>query len=191
MSDINVKRFLAYDPKYHALESVMRLQAVKRWHMIETTRIQTLAEHSANVALLASYVAFTAPLNSFSNPYEIGMMALLHDMPEAFTGDIPSHSKRYLAGINDLEAKVMPSDFKLLIPDATPNDSMLLKMCDLADGIRFIRAHGVDATAVHAQEGLEDQFRERHHQAEVDLGWSDTLRAHVMKKLMFYAYEGN
>lgn len=191
MSKFDVKPFLAYGSEYHALEAIMRLQAVKRWHMIETNRTQTLAEHSANVALLASWIAFTSPLESFSNPRDIATMALLHDMPEAFTGDIPSHSKRHLSGIDRLEEGTMPSDFTLLFPPPTENDKMLLKMCDLADGIRFIRTHGVDATGVHAQEGLEAQLRDRRHHAEAGLKWTDALRTHVMTKIMFYAYEGN
>ncbi len=191
MSKFDVKPFLAYGPEHHALEAIMRLQAVKRWHMIETSRTQTLAEHSTNVALLATYIAFTSPLNSFSSPHSIAIMALLHDMSESFTGDIPSHSKRHLTGIDRLEEGAMPSDFTLLRPTPTANDKMLLKICDLADGIRFIRTHGVDATGVHAQEGLEAQLRERRYHAENDLKWDDTLRGHVMTKVMFYAYEGN
>ena len=191
MSKFDIKPFLAYGPEHHTLEAIMRLQAVKRWHMIETNRTQTLAEHSANVALLATWIAFTSPLNSFTSPYAIAVMALLHDMPEAFTGDVPSHSKRHLTGIDRLEEGVMPSDFTLLMPSPTANDKMLLKMCDLADGIRFIRVHGVDATGVHAQEGLEAQLQERRYHAENGLKWDDTLRSHVLTKIMFYAYEGN
>jgi len=191
MSKFDVSPFLAYGTEHHALEAIMRLQAVKRWHMIETTRTQTLAEHSTNVALLASWIAFTAPLNSFTSPYAVAVMALLHDMPEAFTGDVPSHSKRHLTGIDRLEEGVMPADFTLMRPPPTANDKMLLKMCDIADGIRFIRVHGVDATGVHAQEGLEAQLRERAYHAENGLKWDDTLRGHVTKKIMFYAYEGN
>ena len=174
-----------------AMEMIVRMSGIKRWHMIETSRTQTLAEHSANVALLAAYIAFTSPLNSFSSPYSIATMALMHDMPESFTGDIPSHSKRHLTGIDRLEEGVMPSDFTLLRPAPTANDKMLLKMCDLADGIRFIRTHGVDATGAHAQEGLEAQLRERRYHAENGLKWDDTLRGHVMMKVFFYAYEGN
>jgi hypothetical protein len=53
--------FNAYPVDKAGIETVMRLHSVKRWHMIDTTRIQTLAEHSANVALLAFYIARTAP----------------------------------------------------------------------------------------------------------------------------------
>ena len=191
MSKFDITPFLAYESEHHALEAIMRLQAVKRWHMIETIRTQTLAEHSANVALLALLIASTSPLESFSNPYEIATVALMHDMPEAFTGDIPSHTKRHLTGVDRLEEAVMPAVLLQISPGMTANDKMLLKMCDIADGIRFIRVHGVDATAVHAQEGLEDQLRERLLHAENGLQWDDTLRKHVMTKVMFYAYEGN
>ena len=37
-------KFLAYGPDRQAVETVMRLHSVKRWHMIDTTRQQTLAD---------------------------------------------------------------------------------------------------------------------------------------------------
>lgn len=60
-----LSKFQAYGRERHALESIMRIQAVKRWHMIDTTRTQNLAEHSANVAMLAMLIALSAPIEFF------------------------------------------------------------------------------------------------------------------------------
>jgi len=166
----------------------MRLHSVKRWHMIDTTRQQTLAEHSANVALLAMMIARTAPINFFDDANAIAGAALVHDIEEAFTGDIPTHTKRRLRGINELEAEVIHSAF---IINVNINSLILIKLCDLADGIRFVRLHGVDMTAAHAQEGLEDQLCERINQCHMELKWPDHVLNHVRDQIMFYAYENH
>lgn len=183
---LNPEDFLAYGPEHHAIESVMRLQAVKRWHMIDTTRTQNLAEHSANVAMLAAMIAFSAPCFWFDSHTSIAMAALSHDIAEAFTGDIPSHTKRYLPDIKELEASVIHPIFKLG-PDVNPQSKILIKLCDLADGIRFIRLHGVDMTAAHAQEGLEDQLIAKFD--DLNDGWPSNVIEHVRGHIMFYAYE--
>lgn len=179
-------KFLAYGPDRHAIETVMRLHAVKRWHMIDTSKQQTLAEHSANVALLAMMIARTVPFNFFGNPFTIAAAALVHDLEEAFTGDIPTHTKRRLSGIDILEAEVLHSAFQVNISD---NHKALIKLCDLADGIRFIRLHGVDLTATHAQEGLEDQYLDRINECMLQLKWPAEVMDYVTDQITFYAYE--
>ena len=65
----------------------------------------------------------------------------------------------------------------------------MIKLCDLADGIRFIRLHGVDLTARHAQKGLEDQFVKKFHDSVTEFGWPEEVQDHLHSNLMFYAYE--
>ena len=177
--------FYAYGRGRVGLEAVMRFQAVKRWHMIEATRIQTLAEHSAAVALLAFYIARTAPgMFTFGPAENVAAQALLHDLPEVFTGDVPSHTKRHLDGIEELEQKVLPALFRTE-PDAATK--LLIKICDLADGIRFVRLHGVDVTASHAREGLETQFNDRIEEAMTS--WPRPVVNYVRDAARFFAYE--
>ncbi len=182
----NMNPFLAYGEDKRALETVMRLHSVKRWHMIDTTRQQTLAEHSANVALLAFLIAKTAPIEFFDTYAAVTAAALIHDVPEAFTGDIPSHTKRELSGIEELEQRVGATEFQV---EVNENTRMLIKLCDLADGIRFIRLHGVDMTAQHARGGLEAQMVKRLQVASEDLNWPQHLLEHVTDNLSFYIYE--
>lgn len=180
--------FLAYDREHHAVETVMRVHAVKRWHMIDTTRVQTLAEHSANVALLAMLIAKTAPIEWFDTYAVVAAAALVHDIPETFTGDIPSHTKRHLNsdGLRQLECDITPVTFFV---STNVHTKALIKLCDIADGIRFIRLHGVDLTATHARVGLENQFHDRCTDAWKNLRWPVEVFDHVRNNLMFYAYE--
>lgn len=186
-------KHLAYGPDRHAVETVMRLHSVKRWHMIDTTRQQTLAEHSANVALLASTIAATCPNPHFDKPAIVAAYGLTHDLPEAFTGDIPTHTKGYLTGLDELEQKLThPAFGKITGRGGVLRDTqVLVKLCDLADGIRFIRLHGVDATARHAREGIEAQLSQKLNEAADELQWPEGVLKHVRSNIMFYAYENS
>lgn len=181
-------KHLAYGESRHAVETVMRIHAVKRWHMIDTTRQQTLAEHSANVALLAMTIALEAPMHLFGDPFAVATAALVHDIPEAFTGDVPTHTKQCLSGLEELEKEVTHPNFDIT---TTANQRMLIKICDLADGIRFIRLHGVDLTARHAREGLEVQFQEKFIVAADNLHWPSGAISLVRSMTTFYAYENS
>lgn len=179
-----LNKHFAYGADHHAIETVMRLHSVKRWHMIDTTRTQTLAEHSANTALLAYLIAMSSPMHFFGDPMLIAVATLVHDIPEAFTGDIPTHTKPHIEGMDALERTVTHPMFNVLMADPAKT---LIKLCDLADGIRFIRLHGVDVTARHAREGLEEQLMIKFDGTE----WPDEVQAVVRKNIMFYAYENH
>lgn len=180
------KNHLAYGNNRHAVETVMRIHAVKRWHMIDTTRQQTLAEHSANVALLSMMIAMNTQIGLFGDPFTVAAASLVHDIPEAFTGDIPTHTKRHMMGLAELEKEVLHPDFNVV---TSLNQALLIKICDLADGIRFIRLHGVDLTARHAREGLEAQYHARIERAK-EL-WPPGALAYVRDTTTFYAYENS
>lgn len=159
---MSIDQFYAFGPESIMEEAVIRFSAVKRWHMIETRRIQTLAEHSAAVALLVYSVALRAPGQYFGDPAQAGMAALVHDLPEVFIGDLPTHTKRRIAGVDPLEAEVTPKEYQIPVSHRL---KLLIKLCDLIEGIRFIRINGVDATANHAGDGLVEQFRAKRTQA--------------------------
>lgn len=165
------------------IEAVQRMQAVKRWHMIDTTRQQTLAEHSANVALLSWYIATTAPGMHFGPGDRIASIALRHDLAEVFTGDIPSHSKRHLQGLKELEKDVLP--FLFGADGVSDDQNLLIKLCDLADGIRFVRLHGVDVTSKHAEDGLYKQLDAKLAEAT---RWPAPVLYYVTDAVRFYAF---
>jgi len=179
-------QFYAYGEMNAGIEAVMRLHSVKRWHMIDTTRVQTMAEHSANVAVLAGYIATTAPDMYFGSSGAVIAAGVLHDIGEVFIGDIPTPTKKQIKDIVDtLEEQTIPV---VLSPSGywTPRAKELIKICDLADGIRFIRLHGVDATAIHARSGLEGQLKEKWRKAYAE--WPLSVHDHVKNLVDFYAY---
>lgn len=169
-------------PHEPIIETVMRFGSVKRWHMVDTIRIQTLAEHSANVALLTYAIASTAPETYFGSPAEAAMIGLLHDLPEVFTGDMPSPTKKYLKGLKETEVHLLPALFHR---DTRPEVTAMVKMCDIAEGIRFLQMHGPPGRITnHALMGL--------HERIVDLAsglekiWPAHVIEHVRSATQFY-----
>lgn len=150
MDDFRVD--VAFDP---GLEAVTRFQSIRRWHMVDTTRAQSIAEHSANVALLAYHIAYKVPGGFFGDPCKVLAPGLMHDLPEVFMGDIPTHTKKYLSGVKELEGRLTPREYQY---ESTADIDMLVKICDLADGIRFVERFGVDRVAIFATEGLRHQL---------------------------------
>lgn len=158
-----------------AIESIVRFQSVKRWHMVDTTRQQTLAEHSANVAMLVMLIQRTCPDIYFGTGGSLVSYALLHDIEEVFVGDIPTPTKRVFGIDPDRFDDVIPHQFRL--GEYRPEDKIMVKLCDLADGIRFIRRYGIGRIADHADMGLSLQMEERSREAR--LLWPALVHSHV------------
>lgn len=174
-------------PDHPDIEAVMRFGSVKRWHMLDTVRVQTLAEHSACVALLVYQIAKTAPRMYFGPAENLVAPALMHDLPEVYTGDIPTPTKPSLDGLVELEAKTLPDTYKL--PGLPPSTIMLIKIVDLAESMRFIRLYGNrSAISKHAEDGVQAQFMKWITRASVEV-WPIEVMTHVFGSAWFYAYE--
>ncbi len=74
------------------LSELMLVQGVARWHMVEMSRPQSVAEHSFNVAMIAG--EFASHFRTVEEVAAVTMMALLHDVDEVHTGDAPSPTKK-------------------------------------------------------------------------------------------------
>lgn len=135
------------------IEAITRFQSIRRWHMIDTTRSQSVGEHSANVGLLAYFISKTVPLSYFGRPEDVLAGAIMHDIAETFMGDIPTHTKKCLESVDTLEKSLIPAVFERCV---LKDVELLIKLCDLADGIRFIEHFGVGQPAIRAMDGLRD-----------------------------------
>lgn len=168
-----------------SMETILRMAAVKRWHMIATNRTQSLAEHTANVALLGWHIALTSP-GMYFEPASLAIAGLMHDLEEVYTGDMPTPTKLAIGKdvFDQFANSVLPAPLKV---GKTRRTSLLLKVCDLVDGIRFVRLHGTDASAEHARRGVEQQLLERLREADAE--WPVVVVDHVIKKVLMYAYE--
>ncbi|MFN0107331.1 MAG: HD domain-containing protein [Blastocatellia bacterium] len=80
------------------LTELMRLKAVPRtgWLLRGVRDVESVADHSFGVALIAMLLADLAQRQGLEpNVEKVLRMALLHDLTEARTGDLPNTIKRY------------------------------------------------------------------------------------------------
>jgi len=101
--------------------------SVKRYHVMRTLISETVGQHSAEVAFICSLLSPDCRSNLL-------LAALLHDIPEQATGDVPAQAKWGSSilkrVINDLEvqfiAKFIPN-----YPELTEEEEQILKYADL------------------------------------------------------------
>lgn len=114
------------------LEFITLGAEVKRYHTVTTLREETVGHHSHGVALLCLLLCPSAGADLLK-------AALLHDLAEQVTGDIPSPAKReYGIGdqVDELELRLL-SDAGLKFPHLTAYDKRVLKLADIAHGALF------------------------------------------------------
>lgn len=124
-------------------QDVVRSSHVKRWHMVDTLKDQSLAEHAFNVA---SYAAFLADKRGKPKK-EVIWAALYHDISEVMTGDLVPVLKKAIGYADPIEAKLT----YLGEPTATRNEEIhrLVKLADVVDAVHFLHLYGIGR---HAEE---------------------------------------
>jgi 5'-deoxynucleotidase YfbR-like HD superfamily hydrolase len=152
------------------IAELLRMSHTKRWGIVNTTRVQNVAEHAFNVTLIV--MAIIRRWRPDDEIYQMStfdlLAALLHDAEEIRTGDTPTPQKMRLreAGAADamrgVRADIMNDLLgeKLHIAvDDTKHDSefqFILKAADLIESIWFIQIEGVGAHAKQVRLFLVD-----------------------------------
>jgi len=114
------------------LEFMLNGSDVRRYHTVRTLAADTVGHHSHGVALLCLLMVPDATA-------ELLTAALVHDLAEQKTGDIPSPAKR-LYGIGDQVSRVEESLLKdggFPLPDLEDWEYRTLKLADIAHGALF------------------------------------------------------
>ncbi|WP_172195594.1 5'-deoxynucleotidase [Saccharibacillus qingshengii] len=116
-----------------------RLKHIKRWSLMRSTMTENVAEHSYHVALL-SHLLCTIGNELYGkslNADRASSLALFHDAPEVFTGDIPTpvkhHNETLLTNfrlieqmgaqrLNDMAPEALQPVYASLIGTTEPNE---------------------------------------------------------------------
>ena len=125
---------------------LFRMKHIKRWGIMHSLIPDYLSTHSLEVGFLAHSLALIGN-EKFSKNYDcdrITVKAIYHDVPEIFTGDIPTPVKYYstdtkqaysaveTASLNKL-TEMLPKEFKdsyECLFAYTPEEKMLIKAAD-------------------------------------------------------------
>lgn len=143
----------------------------KRWTLCATSVESTVASHSFNVAAIAMAIAREMMTTFGITEQEICYWAMMHDVEETITGDIPSPFKAKLkdAGV-DIEGL---AETKGEVPDAPSLVAEIVKIADLIESVIFIQRYGV---GTRARSGWEET-RRRADEAIAGASLPDLARA--------------
>ena len=130
--------------------TLSRMRYIERWSLMRSSRPDTLAEHSLEVAMIAHALA-TIGNTRYGKDLDANRAALLgiyHDAPEIITGDMPTpvkyHDEQIRRAYKDVEAaaterllNALPGDLRptyegILAPE-DGEDAYLLRLVKAAD----------------------------------------------------------
>lgn len=139
----------------------LRLSQIPRWTVVEMSRVQSVAEHSYNVVMLSvslwDYITEVVH-NSFDRQSLIEW-ALIHDMEEVETSDLPSNVKQVLNKIHpgistQLKEQMLSSKYPKLMEHARGIKGSVVwdvvKLAETVECIIYLDRYAIDAE--HARE---------------------------------------
>ena len=136
----------------------LRLSHIDRWAIISTATRQSVAEHTWRVWALVHTWGPECGLTE-EEQWVAERYALIHDVPEIRTGDMPTTIKTPLAKAQrmafELEALPEIAVIKRELPSYVAD---LVKICDIAESILFIKVHGLGRHAQDVCKLLEVQM---------------------------------
>lgn len=136
---------------------------VKRWHIVQTRREQTVAEHAFATSVIAGSLAAAMRwkgLMQHTEQLKLLQWALSHDILEAKTGDMPTPFKRALeavggAGIvekaEDLVDRETAGAYRFIKGTEV---EMIVKLADQMEAIFFLQDNGYGQHALEVLDGL-------------------------------------
>lgn len=134
-----------------SLRHRLRASHVKRWHIVECTKVQTVAEHSFNVALLVEEIC---KILQADDEFKSRAMryAIHHDVPEVVLGDLPTSVKSVFGddAIDEVDKVSRELD-----PFAHEDDlaiERIVKLADLLDSVIFLAQYGVGTHAAKVRD---------------------------------------
>lgn len=140
---------------------IMRAGYVKRWSIVEMSRPQSISEHSFNVAIISALIFGSINPDRSDPDFEwelkLIMFALSHDLPELYSGDIPTPFKSHLKGqIESVERALCPAYAKVFNEIDTKTKT-ITKIADIIDAIQFADRHCIDSRKESIIKDLVDE----------------------------------
>jgi hypothetical protein len=135
------------------LRNLLTLSHVPRWAIIDTSKPQTVGDHSFRVAAICLFIVRELhSINVEVNREEVMVKAITHDIEEAKTGDMPTPYKKLLKSIG--------------LDDNSDTDTIedyVVKIADIAEAFIFIKRYGIKTRRI--QEELKTLLIKLRHQA--------------------------
>ena len=131
---------------------------VTRWHSANCMRYPSIAEHSYLVTMHANGIMKKVwPDAPNDEVLKLLQYCLWHDLPEVFTGDMPTPIKRWLEAESPLGASPLDKMEEVICPEykerklaieSSPS-SIISKLADILDAMHFIYIEGKGSKRLH------------------------------------------
>ncbi|MGB0252949.1 MAG: YfbR-like 5'-deoxynucleotidase [Litorivicinaceae bacterium] len=166
---------------------------VTRWHSVNCHRYPSVAEHSCLVALYAREIASRVyPSLSAEDQVLLYELALMHDLSEVVTGDMPSPIKRQLktvfppgeSPIDRLEASICPdaASREHLAKSERPHIYFCMKLSDILDAMVVIKQEGKGPVAKRIEHERTKAFDALLDRAQSECPDGEWSRAHEVRE---------
>jgi hypothetical protein len=144
------------------IQDKLRASSVKRWHIVDTARDQTLAEHQWNVTMISLELCDVLEFKSW-RPL-VTILALEHDIEEVCLGDIPSPAK---------PDKIWEKKW---------SPEKIVRVADIIEALWFIRQFGLGHTGRMAEEYMMGQF---HTMLDSQSDWAGVRIQRVLNESIY------
>lgn len=169
------------------LYDFLRIGHIKRWHNVNTTREQTVAEHCFMVMLIALHLyCRICPKGQRDEAAMLCLLvaAMFHDAPEAAGGDTPTPAKRLIreltgdpAIFDKLDKFLMPELPYLggSVPDAL---DVFIRVADKIEAYHFIHDNGTGPHAEIVKHGARRNLEDlalKLDAEDLEAGWIEAI----------------
>lgn len=166
---------------------------VTRWHSVNCHRYPSVAEHSCLVALYAREIAARVwPDLSAEDQVLLYELALMHDLSEVVTGDMPSPIKRELkkvfppgeSPIDRLEATICPdaAEREHHAVQSRAHIYYCMKLSDILDAMVVIKQEGKGPVAQVIETERTQAFKALLQRAKAECPDGQWDRAHEVRE---------
>lgn len=144
-----------YRPPLTIIEK-LRAQHISRWNIVATTRTQSVAEHSYNVALIVADICERLPVGRQPNKSLLVAAALEHDQWEIITGDIPTPAKEEMRQMH-FDPDVLEGPMSH-VEALSKEEKNILKIADMMEAMWFLDNFGAGRRAKRVGEDIEKKM---------------------------------
>ena len=129
------------------LPDIYRTQHVRRWHIVQSKREQTVAEHSFMVAMISMAIMKEFEITSPEVRSLVFEWALIHDLPEVVLGDTVSPVKAKAKQAFKIMEDIVDPELRFFEEDLPDVIIRIVKAADYIDALKFLDAEGVNGQA--------------------------------------------